>query len=197
MELFVKPLYHYLGIKPFKDKDIYILTNMFGNNPTINNVIKQYFLGTINFESDIRDIWNIQTVNEFSRNKINSIIFEIKEDSFYNPLKYKYLIIFQNLTNALNSYGYIWVNESDLENESQNSYTKISIEYIYDNILQSLIQDINTWPTRKLYNAINNIPRQFTVKEMYEIYKEYIETYRALSYDEWINKMNSNQRYKI
>lgn len=195
MELSFRPLFNYIDIKPFKFNEIYVINSLLKNNVKINSIYTNIYYGNVNFKSNKHDIWDVELFEEYQKTKTNSIILELLEDDFLNPRKYKYLVIFQNLTNLINSFGYAWVTNKDINKEE---YTNVSIDYEYDTLIKCIIRDINTWPTHKLYNAINNIPRKFNAIEINDIYKEYINTYRALAYEDWENELRKyNAKYKI
>lgn len=195
MELSFRPLFNYIDIKPFKFNEIYVINSLLKNNVKINSIYTNIYYGNVNFKSNKHDIWDIELFEEYQKTKTNSIILELLEDDFLNPRKYKYLVIFQNLTNLINSFGYAWVTNKDIDKEE---YTNVSIDYEYDTLIKCIIRDINTWPTHKLYNAINNIPRKFNEIEINDIYKEYINIYRALAYEDWENELRKyNAKYKI
>lgn len=181
MEIQIKPMYKFLDIKKFKINEISVIQKIMLNNIKISDIYDQAFYGTCTFETVKHDLWKINLSNEYSP-KTNVIVIELKKDKILNPKNYAYLVIFQNSTNIIDSYGYFWVKAND---DLQESVTRICLDHTHDDLLQNIIRDINSWPTVKLYNAINHIPRQFNHHEIQEIYKEYIETYRDPSYQHW------------
>lgn len=191
MKLNIKALYNFIDVKPFADKDVYILNKMLLNNSKISEIIEQIYYGNVNFIDNKHSIWDIDLCENFDNN--NVIIVKLKHNIPENPQNNNYLIIYQNLTKALNSYGYFWLNK-----DNNMTSMHISIEYLMDNLLYLIIQDINLFPKIKLYNAKFNIPKLYNNVELEQIYKEYIETYRTHHYDDWVNlSHNKNDKFKI
>lgn len=170
----------YLDVKPFIESDIYTFKSLISNNATLSSLISFNSCGEIEFDSDKHETWIINLVDEFKRKHINAIVFNVDDTNIkYNPQQYKYLILFQNITKALNSYGYIWVKED-------KSLVRFALDYAYEEIIHHLIKDLNFWKVEKLYNAIYQEPK-ISLKEFNNVYKEYIETYRWNDFEEWEN----------
>ena len=191
MRLNIKSLYNFIDIKSFSEKDAYILNKMLLNNPKISEIIDKIYYGDVTFTDNKHSIWEIEFSEKFINH--NAIILKLKQNVKENPENNSYLVIYQNLTKALNSYGYFWLNK-----DNNMSSMHISIEYLMDDLLYLIIQDINLFPKIKLYNAKFNIPKSYNYVELEKIYKEYIETYRAYHYNEWnILGNNKNERFKL
>ena len=188
----IVPMYYFIDVKPFQYNDTYKIKKLLYNNPLISNICEQLYYGIVTFENNKHDSWNIDFQEMFNINT-NIIIIKIKENLKFNPQNNKYLVIYQNITKAQNSYGCFWINS---ENEVKSMH--VSIEYTFEDLLQIIIKDINLWSKIKLYNAISGIHKKFNVIEIDNIYKEYIETYRSKSIEEWesLSKVY-NLRYRI
>lgn len=188
----IVPMYYFIDVKSFQYNDTYKIKKLLYNNPLISNICEQLYYGIVTFENNKHDSWNIDFQEMFNINT-NIIIIKIKENLKFNPQNNKYLVIYQNITKAQNSYGCFWINS---ENEVKSMH--VSIEYTFEDLLQIIIKDINLWSKIKLYNAISGIPKKFNVIEIDNIYKEYIETYRSKSIEEWesLSKVY-NLRYRI
>ena len=61
----------------------------------------------------------------------------------------------------------------------------VSIDYIVEDLLQTIIKDIHLWPKVKLYDTILDRKNKHNAIEIENIYKEYIETYRCSDYNKW------------
>ena len=191
MELNIKPIYNYVDIKPFTEKDVYLINKIVLNNPNLLKIYDKFYYGYTQFGTSKHDNWNISFEEKYNNN-INTIIIKLKQDIIENPQNNKYLIIFQNITKSINSYGYFWVNNNDNMDSMH-----LSIEYLIDYLLYAVNRDMNIWPKVKLYNAIFGIPRKYNSVELEDIYKEYIETYRCKQYAKWKNLKQYNNRFNL
>ena len=193
MDIQIKPMYNFLDIKKFKLNETNIIQKILLNNIKLLDIYEQIFYGHCTFATPKHNIWKVNLLDEYST-KTNLIVIKLKKDKILNPKNYLYLVIFQNSTNIIDSYGYLWVTGD----EQKEAITHICLEHRHDDLLQSIIRDINSWPTVKFYNAINHIPKEFNYKEIQEIYKEYIETYRDPSYQHWESLLRQyNCLYKL
>lgn len=192
MILNVTAMYNYIDVKPFSKNDIYRIHKPIVNNASINSIYDSFYYGKVTFENSKHDVWNIETVEDFDNN-INCLIIKLKTDNINNPANYKYLVIYQNITNIQNSYGFFWINKDD-----KMSTMHICLEYLIDELLHTIVRDIKFWPQMKLYNAISGVYSIHNIVELERLYKEYIETYRCSSYENWMKSFKKyNNRYKI
>lgn len=192
MILNVKAQYNFIDVKQFTETDTYIINKMLLNNPKISEIYDSFNYETVHFNNSKHDIWNIDLTEKFENNT-NALVIKLKTNIKQNPENNKYLVIYQNITKALNSYGYFWIKNND-----DMGSMHVSIDYLCDCLLWSIIRDINIWPKIKYNNAVSGIPRIFNIIELENIYKEYIETYRCSKYDKWLELSKQyNSRYKI
>ena len=188
----IKPLYYFIDVKEFTNNSIYKINSLLINNPVISQIYESMYYGETTFDNHKHDNWNIQLTNIFNSN-INTIVIKLKEDLKNNPQNNKFLVIFQNLTKSQNSYGCFWINS---ENKVRSMH--VSIDYIVEDLLQTIIKDIHLWPKVKLYDAILDRKNKHNAIEIENIYKEYIETYRCSDYNKWKDMSRKfNARYRI
>lgn len=186
------PMYYFIDVKPFQYNDTFKLIKLLYNNPVIGNICESAYLGKITFKNNKHDSWDIELLDKYSSNT-DALILKIKENPKDNPQNNQYLVIFQNLTKAINSYGCLWINK-----DNKVKVMHVSIEYMVEDLLQTIIKDINFWPKIKLCNAISDRKHKHNCIEIENIYKEYIETYRCDKYDKWLEMSRQyNIRYKI
>ena len=185
-------MYYFIDIKPFTHKDIYKINRLLINNPTISSIYDTFYYGITTFENNKHDLWNISLSNNININT-NTLVVKLKKDPKINVQNNKYLVIYQNITKAENSYGCFWIN-----NNNQVKSMHICIDYVIETLLQIIIKDINVWPKIKLYNVICNVDKTYNNVEVEKIYKEYIETYRCSTYEKWENMSKQyNSKYRI
>lgn len=192
MTLNIKPLYYFIDVKPFTYNDIYKINSLLINNPTISSIYDSLYYGKVTFENNKHDLWNIE-LNTTHNSNTNCLVIKLKSNEKVNPQNSQYLVIYQNITKAINSYGCFWINS-----DNKVKIMHVSIDYVIENILQAIIKDINFWPKQKLYNAICDIDKEYNAVTEEQVYKEYIETYRCSTYEKW-NSLSKqyNGRYKI
>lgn len=186
------PMYYFIDLKPFQYNDTFKIKNLLYNNPVIGNIYESFHFGKVTFKTNKHDSWDIDIIDTFNSN-INTIVIKLKENQKINPQNNKYLVIYQNLTKAQNSYGCFWINS---ENKVKSMH--VSIEYMVEDLLQTIIKDINLWPKLKLYNTIVDTKNKHNAIEIENTYKEYIETYRCSNYEQWKEMSRKfNARYRI
>lgn len=186
------PIYYFIDVKPFQYNNTFKLTKLIYNNPVIGNICEACYFGKLIFKNNKHDSWTIELLDNYNSN-IDALVIKIKENSIDNPQNNKYLVIFQNLTKTINSYGCLWINA-----DNEVKVMHVSIEYMVEDLLQTIIKDINFWPKMKLCNAISDYKHKYNNVEIENLYKEYIETYRCDNYDNWIEMSKKyNIRYKI
>ena len=180
----------YLGVTPLKEKSIYEIKMMMQNNPLTCGMIKYFSCGIVTFDDERHDVWKIELRPEFKKNKTNVIIFEVDtSDVKSNPYGYNYIIVYNNVTKIDSSFNYFWYKEDE-----NKILSRVSLDEISDKVISSIVRDINSFKVHKLYNTIN---KGLNIVEYEKIYKEYIETYRAYSYDEYVTNTFCNLRWKI
>lgn len=188
---------YYINITNFKEKDVNILIRMFWESPFISQLLSFDSYGIVNFPDSQHKVWDIKTSDTFNKKSTNILIFNVKEDEHNNPYKYDKLVIYQNSTKNIESFGYTWIRTED-DHTSTHSY----LEYLKDNIIKELNKDITTWHNYYIYKILyftSNKKDKITFEDSEKIYKKYIEEYRwAGTYDEWKNSFKSkNQQYQI
>ena len=186
------PVYYFIDVKPFQYNNIFKLNKLLYNNPIIGNICETFYFGKLIFKNNKHDLWDIELLDNYNSN-IDALVIKIKENSIDNPQNNKYLVIFQNLTKTINSYGCLWINA-----DNKVKVMHVSIEYMIEDLLQTIIKDINFWPKIKLCNAISDRKYKYNNVEIENLYKEYIENYRCDNYNNWLEMSKKyNLRYKI
>ena len=181
----------YVDISTFKESDINRLKSSILGKNDINELVNFIGYGIATFENHKHDRWNIECINKFTRGKINCLIFNVKEDEVYNPYKYTKLIVFQNLTKNIESYGFVWVKDNE------RSLIRFCLDYIDDEVVKRIMEDLNSWKLHHIYSAYSHKPKLNAV-EMKKAYVKYIETYRCKSYKDWEASLKVyNQRYVL
>jgi len=181
----------HLGISTFKETEINRLKLCILGKIDVARIVNFKGYGIINFENSREDKWHVTFNEKFTRGKIHCLVFEVLEDEMNNPYKYNKLIVFHNLTKALDSYGYVWVRDNG------TSLLRFCLEHLDDEVVKHMMQDLNGWKLHHIYAAYNHEPKLNGI-QMENEYKKYIETYRASSYDEWKAGLKRyNQRYKV
>ena len=184
-------LYCHLGISTFKETEINRLKLCILGKIDVARIIKFKGYGIINFENSRGDKWHVTVNEKFTRGKIHCLVFDVIEDEINNPYNYSKLIVFQNLTKSIDSYGYVWVKDNG------TSLLRFCLEHLDDEVANHMMQDLNGWKLHHIYAAYNN-ESKLSGLEMEKEYKKYIETYRAISYKDWQDGLKTyNQRYKV
>lgn len=179
----------YLGITPLKENLVYEIKMMIMNNPLTCGMIEFLGCGHTTFDTDRHENWTIELRDEYKKNKINAIVFKVLDNEKYNPHKYDYIVVYNNVTKAESSFGYFWYRKSD-----NKMLSRISLDSVSDVIIRCIVRDINSFKVSKLYEAMN---KGLNAIEYDKVYREYIESYRALSYENYIKNTNYNKRWEI
>ena len=180
----------YLTTSVFKESLIYKLNSIISNNTTINDLTEFLGYGIITFDDNKHETWDVEVFDKFTRGKINSIVYKVKEDESLNPHKYDYLVVFYNNTKGYESYGYVWV-----DTNKQKTLLRFCLEFIDSIIPQHIMQDINSWKNYIIYELYNK--PNLTFGEYKKGMNEYYLKNKGCTYDEYYDFNKCNRRCTV